>query len=186
MSLLLIFFVTGSDFFSACFRVNRFFQSDRLVVLDEKKQQGDDQTGERDDPEGMTPSPMGGDKPADDDAGGHSDGDGGIPDSHHEGPLFFGIEGGNHRRSAGGITGFSDADRGAGRKELAEILCQGAGGRGQAPQYGHDADALFPTPAVDHDGNGEGEEDNGPVDGGNHRPALGIGQAPVRFQEGKE
>jgi hypothetical protein len=54
------------------------------------------------------------------------------------------------------------------------------------PQYGHDADALFPAPAVDDDGNGEGEKDDSPVDGGNHRPALGVGQTPVGFQEGKE
>ena len=129
---------------------------------------------------------MGGDDPPDHDARRHSERDRRIPEPHHEGPFFFRIDCRDHRRPAWGVSGFPDPDDGPGCEELAEILGESAGRRGQAPQHGHDADGFSPAPAVDHDRRGKRAQKDGPVHGGNQRPALGIGETPFRLQKGEQ
>ena len=112
---------------------HRLVEPDGLIIFHKEKQDGDDQTREGDDPKGMAPSPVGSNKASRQEAAGHTDGDGGVPDPDQKGALLLGVESRYHRRPAGGVTRLSQTDGGAGREKLAKVLRKSTGHRSQAP-----------------------------------------------------
>ena len=166
--------------------LDRFCQFNGFIVFDEEKENRDDQSRKRHQPEGVAPSPVSGDDSSQGNSHGASQGDRHVPESHDAGSLFLRIKTGNHGGSPRSIARLPDADHQSGCPKLREVPGQGAGRRGQTPYDRHQTDGLLAAPAIHEDGDGKSKNDDRPVNRGNQHAALRVGDSPIRLDEGKQ
>jgi len=166
--------------------VGRFHHLHRLVILHPEEENGHDQAGDGKDAEGVAPAERFGNHTAQNDADGRAHRNGSRKKAVHGGPLFFREIGGDHGMAAGSISRLARAQHGAHREKLGEVPGEGAGGRANAPEHGHDADGLLPAPPVHQQGHGKNKHRHHQGHDGGEPAALGVGQSPVCLQIGKD